>query len=53
MEVKLMILNPLVTTDFRFVVSVLEYPAASIIMLEDVGALSAHDIYCYSVKKRS
>ena len=48
-----MLLRLLVTTDFSFVVSVLEYPAASIFMLEDVGVLSAQDIYCYSVKKRS
>jgi hypothetical protein len=53
MEVKMMILSLFVTTAFSFVVSVLEYPAASIFMLGDVGALSAQGIYCYSVKKRS
>lgn len=41
MEVKMMILSLLVMTAFSFFVSVLEYPAASIFILEDVGALSA------------
>jgi hypothetical protein len=40
----MMILSVFVMTVFRIFASVLEYPDASIFMLEDLGALSAQDI---------
>jgi hypothetical protein len=40
----MMILSVFVTKVFRIFASVLEYPDASIFMLEDLGALSAQDI---------
>jgi hypothetical protein len=48
----MMILSVFFTIVFRIVASVLEHPAASIFMLEDLGAFSTQDIKCYSVKKR-